>query len=333
MEKFKMSFFNDQKLPLVIEPRGNMSLHDLLAELSTKNPFFKEKLLSYGGLLLRNFSIQNADDFASIIENMQTGRCFDYIGGDSPRNKVTKGIYTSTEAPPSVKIPLHNELSFVKKYPSHIYFFCEYPSPKGGATIIGDARKIYQKMDQQIINRFIERELKYVSCYFHRSGVMDFVNRLQNAHKSWIQVFETDKKEDVERKCRENDFGYQWNVNDWLQISQVRPPIIQHPQTGEFVWFNQVHLYDFNPKLLGWWRYIGAKFFYLRKHMRLHEVFYADGSPIDRQDIYQIMSILDANTISFPWQKGDVLILDNILTMHGRATFEGKRRILTAMTG
>jgi alpha-ketoglutarate-dependent taurine dioxygenase len=133
--------------------------------------------------------------------------------------------------------------------------------------------------------------------------------------------------------CRENDFSFKWNRNNWLQISQTRPAVMAHPETQEKVWFNQVHLYDFNPKLMGIGRYIGAKLFYCQKHTKLHEVFFADHSEIPRSDIYHIMDVLDANTVSFPWQKGDLLVLDNVLAMHGRAPFTGKRRILTAMCG
>lgn len=162
---------------------------------------------------------------------------------------------------------------------------------------------------------------------------MNLLNKFQRSHKSWIDVFETESKEEVERKCRESEFEFKWQQNDWLQISQTRPAVMSHPTTKDMIWFNQAHLYDFNPKFLGLTRYVGAKLFYIRKHMRLHEVFFADSSPIPRADLYHIMQQLDANTIYFPWQKGDVLVLDNVLAMHGRAPFSGKRRILTAMTG
>ena len=160
---------------------------------------------------------------------------------------------------------------------------------------------------------------------------MDWLNKIQRSHKTWIQVFETESKAEVEKKCQEHEFEYKWVKNNWL-ISQVRPAIMAHPETGEKVWFNQAHLYDFNPKLLGAWRYIGAKLFYCRKHTKLHEIFYGDSSLIPRVDLYHVMDVLDAQTIAFPWEKGDLLVLDNVLAMHGRATFEGKRRILTAMT-
>lgn len=334
MEHFKTSYLNKDRLPLVVEPQDpKITKEEFFNLLSQEKDFFKERLLKEGGILFRNFPLEGHQDFAKCIKSLDTGAFLDYIGGDSPRNKITEGIYTSTEAPPSIKIPLHNELSFVKHHPRHIYFFCDIPSPIGGETILADSRKIFKEMDLEIKNNFSKKGLKYVSCYYHQSKVMDFVNWLQPSHKSWKQVFETEDKREVELKCRQSDFGYQWNQNDWLQINQIRPAVKEHAETKEKVWFNQVHLFDFNPKLLGWWRFCGAKLFYCRKHTKLHEVYFADGSPIPRKDLYKILDTLDNHTIAFRWQKGDLLVLDNVLTMHGRAPFKGKRRILTAMTG
>lgn len=331
MSNLTTKFLNKESLPLVIEPsHKNFKLPELWEILKKDNKFFKESLLKYGGLLFRNFPLSTAADFEEAMNHLDTGRAIEYIGGDSPRTKVRGNIYTSTEAPPSFKIPLHNELSFVNKYPKHIYFFCETPPVAKGETIIADTRKIFDQIDERVKGRFMEKKLKYRSCYFYKSKFMDFLAK--GSHKSWIQVFETEDKKEVERKCFENDFGFKWR-GDWLEICQTRPPVIMHPETKENIWFNQVQLFDFNPRFLGTSKYLAAKLFYCRKHMRLHEVFFGDGSLIPRSDIYHIMDVLDRNTLAFPWQKGDLLVLDNILSMHGRETFNGKRRILTAMTG
>ncbi|MBA3720935.1 MAG: TauD/TfdA family dioxygenase [Parachlamydiaceae bacterium] len=334
MDAVKTKFITNSELPLVIEPTDpKMPLSEFLNLLSQQNEFFQKNLLKYGGLLFRNFPIHNEDDFSSVIKNLKTGKFLDYIGGDSPRKKIRDGIYTSTEAPPAVKIPLHNELSFVKHYPSHIYFYCQFPPIEKGETIIADARKVLQSIDPDIKKRFGEKNIRYESCYFYKSKFMDFVNSIQTCHKSWMDVLETTDKKEAERKCIENEFEFEWNQNDWLKISQVRPAFMSHPITNEKVWFNQAHLFDFNPKFLGLWRYLAAQMLYSRKHMSLHKVFFGDKTKIPRDDIYHIMDTLDANTVSFPWQKGDVMVLDNLLAMHGRATFEGKRRVLAAMTG
>lgn len=330
MSDVEQGFLNEEKLPLVLEAKKEGL--PIISFLQKNEEMLKEGILRYGGVLLRGFPVKDEKDFEKIIEALNLGKSVNYIGGDSPRTKVRGGIYTSTEAPPSVKIPLHNELSFVKFFPRHIYFFCEHAPHTGGETILGDARKIYSGVHPAVVERFAAKEIKYVSSYYYKSLLMEWVNSLQPSHKTWRDVFETEDKSAVELLCCENEFAFQWLKNDWLRISQQRPPVLDHPVTKERVWFNQVHLYDFNPKLLGWWRYIGAKLFYARKETRLHEVFYADGSRIPRRDIYHLLDVLDANTVKFPWHKGDVLILDNMLAMHGRAPFTGKRRVLAAMT-
>lgn len=332
--ELKGKWITKEKLPLVIEPKDPlMTLNSLLNLLKREKQFFREELLKWGGVLFRNFPISNENDFAAVIKALGLGGFLDYIGGDSPRNKINEGVYTSTEAPPWLKIPLHNELSFVKNYPKHIYFYCHIAPETKGETILADARRVFNSIDPTVRKRFVDRGLKYISRYFCKSPLLEFINKYQRSHKSWMEVFETTSKEEVERKCVESEFSYRWNKNDWLEISQIRPAFLAHPQTGENVWFNQCHLYDFNPKLLGWLPYIGAKLLYWRKHTLLHEVYFANNETIPREDFYHIMDKLDENTIAFPWKKGDVLVLDNVLAMHGRAPFTGKRRILAAMTG
>lgn len=332
--KYSTKLITGTSLPLMLECEDrDLSRSACLDFLRDQRSMIREKLLTHGGLLLRRFPLHGAEDFGAAIQALGLGSYLDYIGGDSPRTKIVDGIYTSTEAPPSFKISLHNELSFVKKYPKHIYFFCETPPQADGETILGDARAIYKSMHPEIRQRFDQHGIRYVSCYFYKSTVMDCLNSMQRAHKSWVDVFETEDKKKVEDLCHENEFGYQWNRHDWIQISQERPATITHPDTHEPVWFNQAHLYDFNPKFLGMWRYLAVKAFYFQKHMRLHQVSYANRSPIRRDDMYQVLDTLDANTVKFPWQKGDMLVLDNVLAMHGRAAFQGKRRVLAAMTG
>lgn len=333
MDGFKKAFINKEQLPLVIQPSQAASSKEKFLELLiTNKEALKNELTKCGGLLFRGFPLASASDFADAIRALRLGEFIDYIGGDSPRNKIYQEVYTSTEAPPSLKIPLHNELSFVKNYPKNIYFFCEVAPKENGETIIADARKVLVGIDPAVKQRFGAKGLRYVSCYYRKSRLMDLLNKIQPSHKSWTQVLETESKEEAERRCKEHEFDFKWTKNDWIQISQARPAVISHPQTHEKVWFNQAHLFDFNPKLLGRWRYIGAKFFYCRKYMKLHQVFYGDNKPIPRSDLYHVMDVLDAQTIAFPWKRGDLLVLDNVLTMHGRAPFKGPRRVLTAMT-
>lgn len=326
---FDISLFGGEPLPLVLGPKRD-SKRDLPDSIREHRDSIRDKLREHGGVLFRGFPVRSAGDFQAAIDALELGATLDYIGGDSPRRKVTASVYTSTEAPRSIKIPLHSELSFVRRHPKHIFFFCDVAPSDRGETILADARRVYRALDPAVRERFVERGLKYVSSYYGRSKVMDLVNP---SHKSWRQVFETDDRARVEELCREHDFDFEWCGDNWIRISQTRPAVATHPETGETVWFCQPHLFDFNPRLLGLLRWVGAKIFYARPRTRLHEVFHADGSAISRADLYHVLDTLDACTVSFPWRQGDVLVLDNVLSMHGRAPFTGERRILAAMTG
>jgi alpha-ketoglutarate-dependent taurine dioxygenase len=308
-----------------------LTLPDFLQRIETHKLLLKQALLKHGALLFKATPLTQAGHFSQFIETLGLGQFVNYIGGDSPRDKVAEGVYTSTEAPPNFHIPLHQELSFIRDFPRHIYFFCEIPPVAGGETIIADARLIHHAFSAEFKKPFQEKGITYISRYYYRSKIMEWLNQFKRSHKSWIEVFETTQKEDVERKCIENDFEFRWLQRDWLEIRQTRPAFCEHPLTKEIVWFNQVHLYDFNPRLLGLNKYLGEKLFY-RKNTRLHEVQFANGEKILRKDLYHILDQLNDHTVYFSWKKGDILVLDNILAMHGRAPFTGRRRILAAMT-
>lgn len=333
MKDVKTSFITKEKIPLVIQPKTKQwtveQTYDWIGEHREE---IAQKVLDHGGVLFRGFPIEGPEGFARAIETLDYGKPLNYIGGDSPRDKVKGQVYTSTEAPRKMTLPLHNEMSFIRDYPKHIYFYCQIPAQVGGATILGDARAILKEVDPDVLARFQENGLRYVSNYYARSMIHELINKIQRGHKSWHQVFETSSKQEVEQLCNASGFEYTWNSGDWLQIAQHAPATMTHPTTGEDVWFNQAHLYQFNPRLIGFWNWIGTKCVYVKKDTLMHEIYYGNKKPIPKKDLYHVMDVLDKKTISYPWQKRDFIVLDNVLTMHGRAPFEGPRRILTALT-
>ena len=97
MEKLTTRFFNPEELPLVVEPKDHKISIEVTLELLRENEQeIKSSLLKYGGILFRNFPINSVDDFTSVIETMKTGKFLNYIGGDSPRDKITQKVYTSS---------------------------------------------------------------------------------------------------------------------------------------------------------------------------------------------------------------------------------------------
>jgi len=43
------------------------------------------------------------------------------------------------------------------------------------------------------------------------------------------------------------------------------------------------------------------------------------------------LEVYRQSAVNFPWQEGDILMPDNMLTAHGRNPFTGQRKIVVAM--
>ena len=63
-----------------------------------------------------------------------------------------------------------------------------------------------------------------------------------------------------------------------------------------------------------------------------HNCKFGDDSDIDIEYISTIQEVVNKERVFFKWKKGDLLILNNLISMHGRMPFSGKRQILVAMT-
>ncbi|MCA1626020.1 MAG: TauD/TfdA family dioxygenase [Acidobacteria bacterium] len=127
----KTSFINQQKLPLVVEAGDNaqqdFSLESLVLTCVNHRDFLQNKLLEYGALLFRGFSVQTSADFEKVVRAFSNKNLLNYAGGVSPRVELGGGVYTSTEYPAQYVLSLHNELSYSHQFPSHLYFCCLQP--------------------------------------------------------------------------------------------------------------------------------------------------------------------------------------------------------------
>jgi hypothetical protein len=60
-------------------------------------------------------------------------------------------------------------------------------------------------------------------------------------------------------------------------------------------------------------------------------VYYGDGTPIEDDVMQRIGELYEECAVRFDWQKGDAILLDNMLVAHARDPFEGPRKIVVAM--
>jgi hypothetical protein len=95
------------------------------------------------------------------------------------------------------------------------------------------------------------------------------------------------------------------------------------------VWFNQVHAWHISALEPAAQQAMLATF---GADDLPRNVCFGDGAPIGADDIAAIAAAHDQAIVSFPWQVGDVLLIDNLLVSHGREPYTGTRRVVVAMS-
>ncbi len=312
------NLFSDGPLPWVIEPEGrrDAGCEALCAWIADQLPALEARLLAHGGLLFRGFTLESPEDFARVSQSFALPLRA-YAGGESPRRSVAGRVYTSTEYPSHLEIPLHNEMSYARTWPRKVFFYCQRPPRRDGETPLANSHDVLRSLPEEVVARFRERGV----CY------------LQNLHggwglgKSWQAVFETDDRAVVEAFCREEAIEFHWSAEGMVTRAR-RPALINHPISGEEVWFNQAHLWHVSSRGE---KESAALLRVCDERSLPRNALHGDGGLIAASDLAAIRQAYAARQISFPWRQGDVLVLDNVLVAHGRRPFEGEREILVAM--
>ena len=301
-----------QTLPLVIQPATDDI--DLVVWAKTNQEFLQTELLKHGAILFRGFNVESVSEFESFAQAISPDLFGEY--GDLPRTGEGGKVYGSTPYPPDKAILFHNESSHLHQWPLKIWFFCVQPAEQGGETPIIDCRQAYKIIDPKLRERLDAKQLMYVRHYTNGLDV------------SWQNFFHTNDKSSVENYCRHANIDFEWYDNNSLITRQVRPALAVHPKTSEPVFFNQIQLHHI--------AYLDAE---VRESLLStfgdknlpRNVYYGDGTPIEDSAIAEINEAYQQSKTSFIWQKSDILMLDNMLTAHGRNPYVGSRKILVAM--
>ena len=308
------SLSTQQFLPVVVE--SIVPNLDLIIWVNNNYQLTQELLLKHGGILFRKFQVDNFKKFEQFIKATSKRQLLPYQDGSSPRTLLTDNIYTSTDYPASQTIFLHSELSYANTYPLKIYFHCIKPAERGGETPIADTRKIYDRLSLKTRDRFAQKQVMYVRSFGDGLGI------------PWPKAFQTSNKKDVEEYCQNNDIVVKWRDNNKLQTKQIRPAIVKHPQTKELVWFNHAAFFHISTLKLKIRQTLAEEF---SESEFPYNTYYGDGSEIEAEVLAEIRAAYQHETVTFPWQAGDILMLDNMLTAHGRKPFIGSRQVVVGM--
>jgi alpha-ketoglutarate-dependent taurine dioxygenase len=306
-------------MPLVVEP-GVRDV-DLAAWAAAHRGQIGEWLTTHGAVLFRSFfvesDVESVDRFREVASAVSP-ELLTYDDPTTPRTALGAHLYTSTEYPADQVIPHHNELSYSQAWPMRIFFHCVTPPESGGETPLADSRRVYERLDPSVRERFVSRGVLYVRSFGDGVGL------------PWQTVFRTSKRGEVEAYCRARGMDFEWRDGGRLKTRHARPAIARHPGTGETVWFNQANVHhpsSLPPALREALLAVAADPDFPMDVTAC----YGDGTPIPDEDLAAVRRAYEEETVLFPWRQGDVLVVDNMLVAHGRSAYTGPRKIVVLM--
>jgi hypothetical protein len=302
---------NGEKLPLIITP--TVDNVDLAGWCASHHGDIDNYLDRYGAILFRGFALPGAEEFEGVASSIANDLFAEY--GDLPPEAASERIYHSTPYPPDKMILFHNESSHLSSWPLRQFFFCMIPSQKQGETPLLDCRTVCEALDPEIVEEFAHKDLMYVRNFSEGIDV------------PWQDFFHTDDKAAVEQTCAAAGMSSEW-TEQGLRVRQLAKAVRTHPRTGERIFFNQVQLHHVSC-LDAETRTALRQLFSDANLPR--NVYFGDGTPIPDEVVDRIGEVYEELCVETPWQRGDLIALDNMLVAHARRPFAGERKILVAM--
>jgi alpha-ketoglutarate-dependent taurine dioxygenase len=273
------------------------------------------KAARHGTVLFRSFPVRTAEDFDAFVAAFGL-RNFPYY--DSLSNAVrvnrTPRVFTANEAPPSVSIFLHHEMAQTPIYPSKLFFFCEQPAVTGGATPLCRSDVLWERLAARCPAFARDCETKGLRY----SNVMPAENDPGSGMgRGWQRTLRAATRTEAENRLRELGYSWEWLPDDCLRATTPVLPAVRALPDGRKTFFNQLI-----AAFQGW------------KDIRndpTKSITFGDGSPLDRDAATTAAELGEELSFDVPWQQGDVALVDNFVTMHGRRTFSGTRKVLASL--
>jgi alpha-ketoglutarate-dependent taurine dioxygenase len=309
----------DVAMPLAIYPTHlhERSTQSLASYIRNHQFELLQLVRANGAILFRDFRLDDAKHFKILAQRL-VPHLVRYIGGDAPRAMAETAVYDSTSLPPDQVIPMHNEKSYSNSHPETVFFYCAQPARQGGATPLLDGRLLLSRLSPQLIDTFQRKKLKYIQ-------------NLPASHtrlRTWKETFETQNKEQVEALLRDINAHYWWKSDETLHIEEIVDPIVVHPHTGAKAFFAQAHRWGAG---LAGPPQTPARQPTDRALTAYHDCTFGDDTRISQSFLDEIENLTKSILIRFDWNKNDLLILDNLITQHGRDRYTGDRKIFVAM--
>ena len=303
--------FDGKPFPLILEPSQIETMDQVLTWARSEKTKLGQLLKENGAILFRGFPFQGPEHFNDFCETLGI-EPLPYVGGAAPRNTVYKHVHTTNESPPHEPIPFHHEMAQVPLYPECLFFFCLVPSAQGGETPILKSDVIYQRVNQEFPE--FTRELEEKGVVYTRI-IPEETDPESAVGRGWKDTFQAQDRETATKNAANINVRLEFLPNgDCKTVSPILPAIKTPPKLGRKMWFNSMIA-----------AYTGCVD---KRNDPKKAVVYGDGTYLNDEHAMGTAELMKELCVAIPWQKGDVMWIDNNQVLHSRRNFVPPRKIM-----
>lgn len=271
-------------------------------------------MLAHGAVLIRGLDVTTAGDLAGIRDALGYERA-SLTEHFAQRAELADGVYSAPEWGADREQCLHHEQGYGVDFPRVLLMACLARARSGGAMLLGDTRAVLGHLPPGLNERF------------RAEGWLLERNFRPHFGLQWPAAFGVRTPQEAESFCSGRLIGCAWQPDGALKARQRRSAIIHHPVTGEACWFNDVAFFSRwsvdaveRDVLLSAFGPDGLTF----------DTHFGDGGPVTEPDWRGVLDAYDAVLCRVPWHVGDLLLVDNVLTAHGREPYTGHQEVAIA---
>lgn len=287
---------------------------DTAAWAAAHRDALRSAVFGHGALLVRGLGLHDVAATEAVCR--QLGSLMAEREGFAARRRYADGLYSSSKWPPNQPMCMHHEASYALEFPSLVMFACLAAPAEGGATPLADTAAMLGSLPGELVERGERLGWLLVRNYNGEIGA------------TLAESFGSDERGAVEDYCRTHAIRYEWQPDGTLRTWQRRNAVVRHPRSGRRCWFNQIAFlseWTIEPELRD---YLVA--LYGEEGLPFNTRF-GNGEPVGPEVVQAINAAYDAHAVCEPWQPGDLLLVDNIRSAHGREPCVGEREVLVAM--
>jgi alpha-ketoglutarate-dependent taurine dioxygenase len=232
------------------------------------------------------------------------------------RSDLGHGVYSAPVWAGDREMCHHHEQSYGVTYPRLLFIAGIRAPARGGTMLLADTRRALDALPDTLRQRFADLGWRLVRNYRPYLGL------------SWAAALGVADQAQASGLLAARGVDAAWAADGSLRTSQRRPAVTRHPVTGEPCWFNDVAFFNqwsvdeteravmlsaFGPDGLPM------------------NTFFGDGEPLSRLEFQAVLDAYDKVTDRVELRPGELLVVDNVLTAHGREPYTGDLDLAVAL--